>query len=95
MTQCDTRIRVGIEFDEHDKTLCQIINNRSFMNKEKNNRVMGKVTVSYTVPKSLKLELDHLACDQGITHATVIRKTLLKEVKVERVNDPKYFTLKT
>ena len=91
VTQCDTRIRVGIEFDEHDKTLCEIIN-RSFMNKEKNNRVMGKVTVSYTVPKSLKLELDHLACDQGITHATVIRKILIKEVKVERVNDPKYFT---
>ena len=92
VTQCDTRIRVGIVFDEHDKTLCQIIKQRSFRNKEKNNRVMGKVTVSYTVPKSLKLELDHLACDQGITHATVIRKILIKEVKVERVNDPKYFT---
>ena len=48
--------------------------------------------MSHTVPKSLKLKLDHLACDQGITHATVIRKTLAKEVKVETVDNPKYFT---
>ena len=34
VTQCDTCIRGGIEFDVHDITIGQIINKRSFMNKE-------------------------------------------------------------
>ena len=62
------------------------------MNKKKNNRVVEKVTVSCTVPKNVKLKLDLLACNQGITRATLIRKTLAKEVKGETVGDPQYFT---
>ena len=62
------------------------------MNEDKNNRVVGKVTVTFIVPKSLKLELDHLVCDRGITRATLIRKNLAKEIKAGTVGDSQNYS---